>query len=81
LFDEQSKQVLGLLALRDEPRRDACEGVAQLKAMGVRSVMLTGDNQRTAQAIANGLGIEWRAELLPQDKLALVNEMKAKTRV
>ncbi len=81
LFDEQSKQVLGLLALRDEPRRDAREGVAQLKAMGVRSVMLTGDNQRTAQAIANGLGIEWRAELLPQDKLALVNEMKAKTRV
>ncbi len=70
-----------MLALRDEPRRDAREGVAQLKAMGVRSVMLTGDNQRTAQAIANGLGIEWRAELLPQDKLALVNEMKAKTRV
>ncbi|OAZ07903.1 ATPase [Thalassospira profundimaris] len=81
LFDEQAREVLGLIALRDEPRRDAREGVAQLKAMGVRSVMLTGDNQRTAQAIAKGLGIEWSAELLPQDKLDLVNEMKRKTKV
>ncbi|WPE21593.1 heavy metal translocating P-type ATPase [Shinella zoogloeoides] len=80
-FDEQAKEVLGLIALRDEPRRDAREGVAQLKAMGVRSVMLTGDNRRTAQAIAKGLGIEWSAELLPQDKLDLVNEMKRKSKV
>lgn len=81
LFDESSKDVLGLLALRDEPRRDAHEGVAQLKAMGVHSVMLTGDNQRTAQAIARSLDIDWKAELLPQDKLDLVNEMKLDTKV
>ncbi|MBM1173671.1 heavy metal translocating P-type ATPase [Microvirga arabica] len=81
LFDETSREVLGLVALRDEPRHDAREGVAQLKAMGVRSVMLTGDNHRTAQAIANGLGIEWKAELLPQDKLDFVNEMKRTTKV
>ncbi|EMQ8861932.1 heavy metal translocating P-type ATPase [Stutzerimonas stutzeri] len=81
LFDEASKNVLGLLALRDEPRRDAREGVAQLNAMGVRSVMLTGDNRRTAQAIAGKLGIEWEAELLPQDKLRLVNEMKRDAKV
>ncbi|WP_420921299.1 heavy metal translocating P-type ATPase [Achromobacter xylosoxidans] len=81
LFDEGSKNVLGLLALRDEPRRDAREGVAQLNAMGVRSVMLTGDNRRTAQAIAGKLGIEWEAELLPQDKLRLVNEMKRDAKV
>ena len=81
LFDERSKETLGLLALRDEPRRDASEGVAQLKAMGVRSVMLTGDNQRTAQAIADSLGIDWKAELLPQDKLDLVNNMKRDAKV
>ena len=81
LFDEQTKEVLGLVALRDEPRRDAREGVARLKAMGVRPVMLTGDNRRTAQAIANGLGIEWNAELLPHDKLDLVNEMKKSAKV
>ncbi|WP_083223656.1 MULTISPECIES: heavy metal translocating P-type ATPase [unclassified Ensifer] len=81
LFDEQAREVLGLVGLRDEPRRDAREGVAQLKAMGIRSVMLTGDNRRTAQAIAKDLGIEWKAELLPQDKLNLVNELKQKSRV
>lgn len=81
LFDEQTKEVLGLVALRDEPRRDAREGVAQLKAMGIRPVMLTGDNRRTAQAIANSLGIEWNAELLPQGKLNLVNEMKKRAKV
>ncbi|OCP15673.1 heavy metal translocating P-type ATPase [Ensifer sp. LC163] len=81
LFDEQAREVLGLVALRDEPRRDAREGVGQLKAMGIRSVMLTGDNRRTAQAIAKDLGIEWKAELLPQDKLNLVNELKQKSKV
>lgn len=81
LFDEQAPEVLGLLALRDEPRWDAREGVARLKGMGVRSVMLTGDNRRTAQAIAGNLGIEWEAELLPQDKLRLVNEMKRGAKV
>ena len=76
LFDEQSRVALGLIALRDELRDDAVEGVAQLKAMGVRSVMLTGDNRLTAQALASSLDIEWEAELLPEDKLRLLNDMK-----
>ena len=76
LFDEQNREVLGLVALRDELREDAQQGVAQLKAMGVRSVMLTGDNRLTAQALANHLDVEWQAELLPEDKLRLLNEMK-----
>ena len=76
LFDEQSREVLGLVALRDELREDAQQGVAQLKAMGMRSVMLTGDNRLTAQALANHLDVEWQAELLPEDKLRLLNEMK-----
>ena len=76
LFDEQSRAALGLIALRDELRDDAHEGVAQLKAMGVNAVMLTGDNRLTAQALASNLDIEWKAELLPEDKLRLLNEMK-----
>ena len=71
LFDEQNGEVLGLLALRDEPRDDAREGVAQLKTMGIRSVMLTGDNRR----------LDWEAELLPQDKLSLINGMKKNAKV
>ena len=81
LFDEQSGEALGLVALRDESRDDAQEGVARLKAMGVRSVMLTGDNRHTAQAIANTLGMEWEAELLPEDKLHLINTMKHSAKV
>ncbi|MGP4733497.1 MULTISPECIES: heavy metal translocating P-type ATPase [unclassified Psychrobacter] len=81
LFDEQSCEVLGLVALRDELREDAQAGVAQLKAMGVRSVMLTGDNHLTAQALASHLNIEWKAELLPEDKLRLLNEMKDNSKI
>ncbi|WP_201567296.1 heavy metal translocating P-type ATPase [Psychrobacter sp. JCM 18900] len=81
LFDEQSCEVLGLVALRDELREDAQAGVAQLKAMGVRSVMLTGDNRLTAQALASHLNIEWQAELLPEDKLRLLNEMKDNSKI
>ncbi|MFZ3143007.1 heavy metal translocating P-type ATPase [Psychrobacter glacincola] len=81
LFDEQSREVLGLVALRDELRDDAQEGIAQLKAMGVRAIMLTGDNRLTAQALASHLDIEWKAELLPEDKLRLLNEMKDKAKI
>ena len=69
------------MALRDELRDDAKEGVAQLKAMGVRAIMLTADNCLTAQALANHLDIEWEAELLPEDKLRLLNDMKDKNKI
>lgn len=81
LFDEQNREALGLIALRDELRDDAQAGVAKLKAMGVRAVMLTGDNRLTAQALANNLDVDWEAELLPEDKLRLLNEIKAKGKV
>jgi Cd2+/Zn2+-exporting ATPase len=63
-------QGLGLIALRDAQRPDAAEAVRQLAALGVRSVMLTGDNERAAAAIAAGLGMEHRAGLMPEDKVA-----------
>ncbi|MFU0505688.1 heavy metal translocating P-type ATPase [Pseudaminobacter sp. NGMCC 1.201702] len=69
-------KVAGLIAMRDEPRADAKAGLAALKAQGIRTVMLTGDNRKTAEAIAGGLGIEPRAELLPQDKQRIVAELQ-----
>lgn len=74
-------QVAGLIAMRDEPREDAKTGLEALKTAGVDAVMLTGDNRRTAQAIATGLGIEPRAELLPQDKQAIIRDLQAKGQV
>ena len=73
----ESKRVLGLIALRDEPRDDAREGLEQLEALGVRAVMLTGDNAHTATAIAGSLGLEVRSELLPDDKLKAIADYKA----
>ena len=75
LFDDTSSLAIGLVALRDEPRHDARQGLERLKSMGVRGVMLTGDNRVTAQAVSNLLGIDHVAELLPHDKLRLISEM------
>jgi len=70
------KTIEGLIALRDEPRDDAAEGIKRLKDRGVRVLMLSGDNQRTANAIASGLGMEARGELLPDAKLAEIGRLK-----
>ncbi len=67
----------GLLAMRDEPRADAKAGIDRLASAGIGAVMLTGDNARTAQAVAGALGIEARAELLPEDKQRIVRELQA----
>ncbi|TCR79007.1 heavy metal translocating P-type ATPase [Rhizobium sp. BK376] len=68
--------VSGLIAMRDEPRADAAAGLAVLKDAGIKIVMLTGDNRRTAQAIATALDIDVRAELMPEDKQRIVGELK-----
>jgi Cd2+/Zn2+-exporting ATPase len=66
----------GLVALRDEPRADAVAGVAAITALGLRPVMLTGDNRRTGEAIAISLGLDAKAELLPDDKLREVAKLR-----
>jgi Cd2+/Zn2+-exporting ATPase len=71
----------GLIALRDEPRSDAAAAIAELKALGVRSLMLTGDNARTATAIAGALGMEHKAELMPDDKVAAIRTLSSETPV
>lgn len=69
---------VGLIALRDEPRADAAEAVRCLRTLGVGAVMLTGDNRRTGEAIARGLGLDVRAELLPDEKLKEIAALKAR---
>lgn len=71
-------EIAGLLAMRDEPRPDALAGLQVLKTLGIKTVMLTGDNSRTAKAVGAQLGMDdVRAELLPQDKQRIVGELKA----
>ncbi|WP_132535913.1 heavy metal translocating P-type ATPase [Rhizobium sp. PP-F2F-G48] len=70
-------QAAGAIAMRDEPRKDARQALAALKANGIRTVMLTGDNRRVAEAVGRDLGIDVRADLMPQDKQTIVRELKA----
>ncbi|WP_254533401.1 heavy metal translocating P-type ATPase [Natrinema gelatinilyticum] len=65
--------VIGAIAMRDELREAAPSVVAALQDAGIETVMLTGDNERTAAAIADEVGIdEYRAELLPEDKQTVI---------
>ncbi|MFD7022173.1 heavy metal translocating P-type ATPase [Promicromonospora sukumoe] len=69
----------GLIGIRDELRPEAAEAVRDLAAMGYRTVMLTGDNERTAGALAAQAGIaDVRAGLLPADKAAAVESFGAR---
>ncbi|HET8995702.1 MAG TPA: heavy metal translocating P-type ATPase, partial [Acetobacteraceae bacterium] len=67
---------VGLIALRDEPRSDAAAGIRQLRALGVQPVMLSGDNRRTAEAVAARVGLHAVAELLPQDKVREIGALR-----
>ena len=70
--------LLGCIALADTLRDSSANAVARLNKMGIRVVMLSGDNAATAQAIAKQVGItEFRAEVLPQDKAEHVQSFKA----
>ncbi len=68
----------GLIAIRDTIRPNARKAVERLHAAGVKVVMLTGDNQRTAQAIAHEVGVDsFYADLKPEDKVTRVRELAA----
>ncbi|EGQ5296194.1 Zn(II)/Cd(II)/Pb(II) translocating P-type ATPase ZntA [Enterobacter cloacae] len=67
----------GMLALRDTLRDDAKEAVAALHQLGIQGVILTGDNPRAAAAIAGELGLDFKAGLLPADKVSAVTELNS----
>jgi Zn2+/Cd2+-exporting ATPase len=71
------KHVCGFLALADQIRPESCQSIQELRNAGVEHVvMLTGDNEGTARAIAEQAGVtEFRAELLPQDKMSAVERL------
>ncbi len=69
--------VLGLFAVADTVKPGSRAAIAELKALGITPVMLTGDNTTTARAVAEAAGIaDARGGLLPEDKLAAVNDMR-----
>jgi heavy metal translocating P-type ATPase len=75
-------RALGIIALGDTLRPDAVKAVATLRNAGLKTILVTGDNERAAQWVAREVGIdEVHAGVLPQDKAAIVRQLQASARV
>lgn len=74
----REEALLGVLALRDTLRDDAREAIDTLHTLGIQGIILTGDNPRAAAAIAGELRLDFRAGLLPADKVTEVTALNAK---
>lgn len=71
-------QVQGLFAVADTIKDSSVEAIAELRKLGVQTLMLTGDNEHTARAIAGQAGVDaYRGNLLPEDKLKAIEELQA----
>jgi Cu+-exporting ATPase len=82
LFVAVEGREAGLLAVADPIKESTREAIAQLHALGVKLVMATGDNRRTAEAVARQLGLDqFEAEVEPADKIAKVNALKEGGRI
>jgi Cd2+/Zn2+-exporting ATPase/Cu+-exporting ATPase len=77
IFLAQTSKIKGIIGVADMIREVVPETINKLRNMGIKNfVMLTGDNQPTAKAIAKRLGIEYKAELLPQDKVKEIKKFQ-----
>ena len=77
IFFTKNQKLLGIIAVADTMKEDSAEAIAELKGMGIHVVMLTGDNEITANAIAKQAGVdEVIAEVKPDGKEAVIKELK-----
>jgi len=77
VFVGEGESVLGYIAVMDKVRDDSVRTVRELNKRGLKTVMLTGDNMRTARAIAEEVGVfSYMAELLPEDKVKEVKRLR-----
>ena len=82
MFFAKDSQILGIIAVADTIKPDAKEAITELKAMGIKTVMLTGDNERTARAIAKEAGVnDSFAGVLPDGKEKVIQNLKSHGKV
>jgi Cd2+/Zn2+-exporting ATPase/Cu+-exporting ATPase len=79
LFLESGNQLAGILAAQDTLRPEVPAALEAVRALGIRHIeLLSGDNERTAAALAEELGIAWRANLLPEQKIEVVKDYQGR---
>ena len=78
---EQAANAIGLIAWQDTLRSDAKLAIERLNGLGIQSIMLTGDNPRSAAAISGKVGMQYKASLLPSDKVSYVQELSQQSHV
>ena len=77
VFVGEGNTILGYIAVMDKVRDDSVRTVSELNKRGLKTVMLTGDNERTARAIADEVGVfSYKAELLPEDKVKEIKHLR-----
>ena len=82
MFVARNRSLAGVIAVADTIKPEAKSTISRLKSMGIEVAMLTGDNRRTAEAVAKQVGIERvRAEVLPEHKAAEVETLKSQGKV
>lgn len=82
LFMESDGQLVSILAAADTLRSEVPSALKELHSLGIRHIeLLTGDNERTAATLAEKLGVAYRANLLPEEKIGVVKEFQAKGHV
>ena len=77
MFVASDGRFAGLIAVADPVRESAVQAIQQLKQAGIRVVMLTGDNHTTAAAVAQKLGIDFEADVLPEKKAEVVKKLQS----
>jgi len=76
------KKVVGYITISDAIKKSSLEAINELKRQGVQVIMLTGDNENTARAVASELNLtDFKASCLPQDKLEYIKELQAKGKI
>lgn len=82
LFMESNTELVGVFAASDTLRSEVPAALKEVRTLGIRQIeLLTGDNERTASALAEKLGVSYRANLLPENKINIVKEYQAKGHV
>ncbi len=77
LIDVSKNKVIGIVSFKDSIKDSAERTILKLKSLGIKTMMLTGDNQGSAELVAKALGIDLiKAEVLPQQKLEIIQELK-----